>query len=69
VVTPGDVVLGDDDGVVVVPAGQAVAVAAAAARRTANEVTKREKLAAGVLGLDLYGMRPALEKAGLRYVG
>ena len=67
-VHPGDAVIGDDDGVVVVPCVQAAAVAAAAAQRTAKEDRTREQLAAGTLGLDLYDMRAKLEKAGLRYV-
>jgi 4-hydroxy-4-methyl-2-oxoglutarate aldolase len=67
-VNPGDVVIADDDGVVVVPAAVAQMVADAAEAREANEAEKREKLAAGVLGLDMYKMREPLEKAGLKYI-
>ena len=67
-VNPGDVVIADDDGVVVVPAAIVQQVADAAAAREANESEKRAKLAAGVLGLDMYNMRGPLEKAGLKYL-
>jgi len=67
-VNPGDVVVADDDGVVVVPAAMAQQAADAAEAREANEAEKRAKLAAGVLGLDMYRMREALEKAGLKYI-
>ena len=67
-VTAGDVIVADDDGVVVVPCQHAAGVTAAAAQRVAAEEGKRQQLAAGLLGLDLYKMREKLAELGLKYV-
>ncbi|GLR86087.1 4-carboxy-4-hydroxy-2-oxoadipate aldolase/oxaloacetate decarboxylase [Bradyrhizobium iriomotense] len=67
-VEPGDIVVADDDGVVVVPKRVAAEVAERAGKRNADESGKRNRLASGELGLDMYNMREALAKAGLVYV-
>jgi 4-hydroxy-4-methyl-2-oxoglutarate aldolase len=66
-VEPGDAIVADDDGVVVVPKDRVAAVAAAAEARERKEAATRARLAAGELGLDVYGMREALASAGLKY--
>lgn len=67
-VRPGDVIVADDDGVVVVRREDAAAVLAAGRAREAKETSTRARLAAGELGLDIYGMREQLAERGLRYV-
>jgi 4-hydroxy-4-methyl-2-oxoglutarate aldolase len=66
-IEPGDAVIADDDGVVVVKGTEVANVAQAAAKRAANEVDKRHRLAAGELGLDIYKMREQLKALGLEY--
>jgi 4-hydroxy-4-methyl-2-oxoglutarate aldolase len=67
-VNPGDIIIADDDGVVVVRRREAADVLRKSQKRIADEAEKREKLASGVLGLDLYNMRPRLAEKGLKYV-
>ncbi|MGY0709908.1 4-carboxy-4-hydroxy-2-oxoadipate aldolase/oxaloacetate decarboxylase [Azospirillum argentinense] len=67
-VNPGDVIVADDDGVCVVRREEAAGVLAKAQDRLAKEEEKRARLAAGELGLDIYGMRGPLAAKGLRYV-
>ena len=66
-VNPGDVIVADDDGVVVVPASQAAEIALASQAREDKEAATRKRLAAGELGLDIYDMRGKLKEAGLVY--
>jgi 4-hydroxy-4-methyl-2-oxoglutarate aldolase len=68
VVRPGDVIVADEDGVLVVPREDAPDVAAASLAREAKEQEKREQFQAGVLGLDIYGMRETLARLGVTYV-
>jgi 4-hydroxy-4-methyl-2-oxoglutarate aldolase len=67
-VQPGDVVIGDDDGVVIVPRDDAATVLTAAKAREDKEARSRERYQRGELFLDMYDMRGELERLGLRYV-
>ncbi|EFF74660.1 4-carboxy-4-hydroxy-2-oxoadipate aldolase/oxaloacetate decarboxylase [Achromobacter piechaudii] len=67
-VRPGDVIVADQDGVVVVERQRAATVAQASEARLRKEDATRARLAAGELGLDIYGMRDKLREAGLMYV-
>jgi 4-hydroxy-4-methyl-2-oxoglutarate aldolase len=68
IVGPGDVIVADDDGVLVLPIDLVNAVADAAVVRLANEESKRDTLASGILGMDLYSLRPLLDTLGVTYV-
>ena len=69
IVHPGDVIVGDADGVVVVPRAHAAQIAALGEQRRAKEERSRERLRSGELGLDMYGLRAKLAALGVEYVG
>jgi len=68
IVEPGDVIVGDTDGVVVVPRSSAAEVARLGTERVAKEQKSRERLRQGELGLDIYGWRAKLAELGVQYV-
>ncbi len=68
IVNPGDVIVGDADGVVVVPRATAADVGKAGEQRRSKEEKTRERLAKGELGLDFYGLRAKLKELGVEYV-
>ena len=65
---PGDVIVGDADGVVIVPRADAASVVTAANERLAKEARTRERLRAGELGLDIYGLRDVLNTHGVQWI-
>ena len=67
-VQPGDVIVADADGVVVVPRQAAAGIAKLGNERVAKEQKSRERLRNGELGLDFYGLRAKLTELGVRYV-
>ena len=69
IVHPGDVIVGDQDGVVVVPRARAAEVTKLGIERRTKEERTRQRLSSGVLGLDMYGLRAKLAAMGVEYVG
>ncbi len=67
-VNPGDVIVADDDGIVVVERLEAANVLASSKQREEKEAISRKRYAAGELSIDMYDMRPALEQQGLQYL-
>jgi 4-hydroxy-4-methyl-2-oxoglutarate aldolase len=67
-VHPGDIIVGDLDGIVVVPREQAAEVARLGEERLAKEQRSRERLSSGELGIDIYGLRVKLASLGVKYL-